>query len=224
MPVTIPLRGFLAPYPRALDTQNPQLIPSMDFPSTSGLGGTIDVMTPAKYLATYPRVDGTVTLTIGGTITNLDTITLKFTNAIIPAIGSSPQGAYSMAAYTVVTADTVATVADGLEALINQDANLAAMGIYAVKAGTSNGARLVIHQGGPVANFTTVSATITGGATETATFGNSGVLAGGSGPIVPTETFHWSYNGTQQNFWYGKPQNVDSGFLASLIAGQAPIQ
>jgi hypothetical protein len=223
MPNTIPLRGFLAPYPRSLDAQNPQLIPSMDYPSSSGSGGTLDVLTPAKYLTTFARTDATVTLTITGSITNLDTIALTFTNAIIPAIGVQAAGAYKTAAYTIVTADTTTTIADALESLINLDANLSALGIYATKAGTSNATRLIIRQSGPVGNSTTVTAQITGGATETATFGNAGVMASGAGPIIPTETFHWSYNGTQLNFWYAKPQNVDSGLLAALIAGGAPI-
>ena len=220
MPAAIPLRGTL--YLKALDTQNPQLYPSMDFPSSSG-AGTLDVMAPSRYLTTYPRVDATVTCTIGGSITNLDTIALTFTNAIIPAIGAQTAGAYKTAAYTIVTADTTTTVADALESLINLDANLSALGIFAVKAGTSNATRLIIHQSGPVGNSTTVTSTITGGATETTTFGNSGVMAGGSGPIIPIASFPFSYNGQTFHFDYGKPQNVDSGLLAALITSVRPI-
>lgn len=221
MPIGVPLRGTL--YLKALDAQNPQLIPSMDFPSSSGAGATLDVMAPSKYLATYPRVDATVTCTVGGTITNNDTVKLTFTNAIIPAIGSQNGGAYQTAAYTIVTADTTTTVADALESLINLDPNLSALGIYATKAGTSNPARVIIRQSGPIGNSTTVTAQVTGAATETFTFGNSGVMAGGSGPIVPIADFKFSYNGTILNFWYAKPQNVGSDLLAALITGDAPI-
>lgn len=220
MPVGVPLRGSL--WLRGLDTQNPQLTPNTDYPASSG-SGTLDVLAPSKYLSTYPRTDATVTMTIGGTITNLDTIALTFTNAAIPVIGAQVGGLYKTAAYTVVTADTVATVADALESLVNLDANLSALGIYATKAGTSNGARVILRQSGPVGNSTTVTSTVTGAATETTTFGNSGVMASGTGPIVPIANFSFSYGGQVFNFQYGKPQNVDSGMLASMIAQKAPI-
>lgn len=221
MPISVPLRGTL--YLKAMDAQNPQLIPSMDFPSSSGAGGTLDVLAPSQYLATYPRTDATVTLTIGGTITNLDTVKLTFTNAIIPAIGAQAAGAYTTAAYTIVTADTTATVSDALESLVNLDPNLQALGIFATKAGTSNGTRVILRQSGPIGNSTTVTSVRTGGLTTTTTFGNAGVMASGTGPIVPIANFKFSYNGTMLNFWYAKPQTVDSGLLAALIAGGAPI-
>lgn len=220
MPTGIPLRGTLSL--RANDAQNPQLLPSMDYPVSSGQG-TIDVSAPSKYLATYGRTDATVTLTVGGSITNLDTVKLTFTNAIIPAIGAQNKGVYQTAAYTIVTADTTSTIADGLESLINLDPNLSALGIYATKAGTSNATRLIIRQSGPVGNSTTVTAQVTGAATETFTFGASGVATGGAGPIVPIAGFSFSYNGQMFQFNYGKPQNVDSGLLAALIAQGMPI-
>lgn len=226
MPIGVPLRGYLAPYPRALDAQNPQLIPSMDYPSSSGgtagvSGSTLDVLAPSKYLAQYPRTDATVNLTVGGSITNTNTVIVTFTNAIIPAIGAQAAGAYAMPTYTVVTADSTATVADGLEKIINLDPNLSAMGIYATKAGTSLPLVVQIRQSGPIGNSTTVSAAVTG--TITASFNNSGVMASGAGPIVPTESFKFAYNGIMMTFWYGKPQNVDSGLLAALVAAGAPI-
>ena len=219
MPLSIPLRGTL--WLKALDAQNPQLYPSMDFPSSSGVG-TLDVLAPSKYLSTFPRTDATVTLTVGGTITNLDTVKLTFTNTIIPAIGSQSAGAYQTAAYTVVTADTTTTVADGILNVINLDANLAALGIYATKGGTSQAAQVVIRQSGPVGNSTTVTAQKTG-STETYTFGNSGVMASGAGPIVPQASFAFTYNGQMFHFDYGKPQNVDSGLLAALVAQGMPV-
>lgn len=220
MPVAVPLRGSL--YLRALDSQNPQLTPAMDFPSSSG-AGTLDVLAPSRYLTSYPRVDATVTLTIGGTITNLDTVAITFTNTIIPVIGAQVGGLYKTAAYTVVTADTTTTVADAIESLVNLDPNLSALGIYATKAGTSNASRVVLRQSGPIGNSTTVTATVTGAATETMTFGNSGVMASGSGPVVPIANFQFSYGGQVFNFQYGKPQNVDSGMLASMVSQRMPI-
>lgn len=221
MPIAVPLRGTL--YLQPLDGQNPQLIPSLDYPSSTGAGGTVDVLAPSKYLAAFPRTDATVTLTIGGTITNLDTIRLRFANPIIPAIGAQAADLYQTAAYTIVTADTTTTVADALESLVNLDPNLQALGIYATKAGTSNASRLILRQSGPIGNNTTVTAVVTGAATETATFGASGVMAGGTGPVIPIANFKFSYNGTMSNFWYAKPQNVGSDMLAAMISQGVPI-
>lgn len=224
MPVGVPLRGTL--YLKALDAQNPQLIPSMDFPSSSaGAAGvsspTLDVLAPSKYLSTFPRTDATVTLTVGGTITNGNTVILTFSNAIIPVIGAQGPDTYSPPTYTVVTADTTATVADGIMNIINLDPNLQALGVYATKGGTSLPLQVVIRQSGPIGNFTTVSAAVTG--TITATMGNAGVMAGGAGPIIPIADFKMAYNGTVQNFWYAKPQNVGSDMLSAMITAGVPI-
>ena len=127
MPAFIPLRGFQTL--GAQDVQNPHLLPLMDVAVNSGQG-TLDVMNPYRYLTTYPRVDGTVTILVGGSITNLDTVKLNF------ASGTFSGGTYSTAAYTIVTADTTTTVAEQLVILIQNDATLSAHGIYGELTGT----------------------------------------------------------------------------------------
>lgn len=211
LPVMLPVRGTLG----ALDTQNPNLLPLMDVPVSSGQG-TMDVMSPAKFLATYPRVDATGNVTVGGTITNLDTVKLTFTSGIFPG------GSYTTAAYTVVTADTTTTIAEQLQALVANDPVLSAAGIVAELAGTSLPAQVNFFAPGPVGNTIVVSAVKTG-TTETYTFAAGGALAGGSGPIIPTAAFAFSYNGVTINFLYGQPRNVGSDMVAAMVAQARPI-
>ena len=211
-PTVIPLRGTLG----AMDAQNPTLLPLMDMAVNSGQG-TLDVMSPTRYLAQFPRASAAVTCTVSGTITNLDTVKLKFTSNFFAG------GSYTTAAYTIVTADTLATIAGQLDDLVDTDPVLAGLGVSGLMTGNTNPNQMSVTWNGPVGNFVTVSAIVTGAQTEVFTFGNSGVLAGGSGPIIPTANFAFSYNGTVVNFQYGKLVNVDSGLLAALVSQGRPI-
>jgi hypothetical protein len=210
-PTLIPLRGTLG----AQDAQNPQLLPLMDRSSSSGAGGTLDHMTPSQYLTAFPRTSGSATITIGGSITNLDTTTLTFTGGIFSG------GSYTTAAYTIVTADTTATVMSKTIDAINNDSVLATSGISAEPVGTGSPLVLTVNASGPAANGVVITANRTGASTTTYTV--SGALAGGSGPIIPTANFSFSYNGCQLNFLYGQPVNVGSDLLAVLIAQDRPI-
>lgn len=156
--------------PGVLDPRNPTLLPQFDVP-TVGKNGTVGLSSPAQFLSDNPRVDATANATIGGTRTNADTVVLTITGGTLPA------GAIALT-YTVVTADTTTTIAEGLADLINSSAACQAAGIYAEMAGTSFAAVLVVHAPGPVGNFMTLSSSVTGSATETV------VLGQGSTPIT----------------------------------------
>lgn len=212
-PTVIPLRGSLG----ALDTQNPNLLPLMDMSFSSGAGGTLDAMSPAKYLATNPRVNGSLSITVGGSITNLDTVALRFTSPLFPG------GVYTTAPYTIVTADTTQTVAQALDDMIDNDVVLASLGMSGELQGTGSPLQVNVLSNGPISNGVTVTAVKTGAGTITLTFGNSGVIAGGSGPIIPTAGFSFSYNGCTINFQYGKPVIVGSDLLAQLVSQGRPV-
>jgi hypothetical protein len=111
-------------------------------------------------------------ITIGGTITNNDTIVATFTNPNLP-------GGSEAVTIPVVTADTTTTLAAKLAAAINADTNLAGLAITAssvaavvtvqfpsVAPGESNS-----YTGPPLANTTQISTAVTGGASETAVVG-----------------------------------------------------
>lgn len=211
-PTVIPLRGSLG----ALDTQNPNLLPLMDLAMSSG-NGTLDAMSPAKYLASNPRVNATLSITVGGSITNLDTVALRFTSPLFPG------GVYTTAPYTIVTADTTQTVAEALDDMIDNDIVLTSLGMSGELQGTGAALQVNLLANGPVSNGVTVTAVKTGAGTITLTFGNSGVIAGGSGPIIPTSGFSFSYNGCTINFQYGKPVVIGSDLLAQLVAQGRPV-
>ena len=213
-PTMLPLRGFATLGPQ--DAQNPNLLPLMDIAVSSGQG-TVDVMSPSRYLQNFPRADATVTCTVGGSVTNGDTVKLVFTT------GAFSGGSYTTAAYPIVTADTTTTIAEQLVDLVASDANLAAHGVTAQLTGTGAATQVVLHWGGPVGNYCTVSTVVTGSATEIFTFGNSGTMAGGSGPIVPIAGFSFSYSGVLVNFQYGKLVTVGGDMLAQLVSQGRPI-
>lgn len=118
----------------------------------------------------------TYTVTVGGTITNLDVATLTFTAALL---NTGTEAVH----YNIVTADTTTTIAAGLAAAINADAALKALGITATSAAaiiTVNWPSAApVSQPGqqssptnpPFANSVSIAGSVTGGATETLTVG-----------------------------------------------------
>lgn len=130
------------------------------------------------------------TITIGGTITNGDTVTATFTNPGLPTAGES-------VTVPVVTADTTTTIAAKMAAAINADAALNALGITATSAvavvtvtfpsiapGTGSAGAP------PTANFTGIVGSKSGGATETITIAN-----GSNGSITGMPAAITSVNG-----------------------------
>lgn len=211
LPVSMPVRGSLGP----LDTQNPMLQPLMDVSSSSG-SGTLDYMSPAKYLATYPRVDATTNITVGGTVATGDTFALVFTG------GTLPGGSYTTATYTAVSADTAATMAGQIQSMVASDTILTGAGIVAEMTGAATPDRVNIFAPGPIGNTLTMSVVQTTGSV-TYTLANGGVMTGGSGPVIPTAAFSYSYNGVTINFLYGQPRLIGADMMAQLVAQRRPI-
>jgi hypothetical protein len=121
-------------------------------------------------------------LTIGGSVTASDVITLTFANANLA-------GGTEAVAYTAHGGDTTTTIATALAAAINADANLKALGF----AATSNAAVVTvtfpsIPQSGELlspsspgsSNATRITSSVSGSATETIaiTAGSNGTLLG----------------------------------------------
>lgn len=182
-------------------------------------GNQIGYQSPEAYLAANPRNDATDSVTIGGTVTTGDTVELTLTNALFPG------GAVSVT-YTVLAADTVTTIAAALAALIANNQICRAFGISASVGGTNDAVITVAHNG-PVGNFTVGTSTLSGGATETATWANSGAFSGGSGPVVPLATFSAfpevaGATRTMQ-FIYGRPVTIDRSVLSTLNAAGLPL-
>ncbi len=201
----------------ATQTFDPYLLPR--WYGAVAMGSQIGYQSPEAFLAANPRSDATGSVTIGGAVTAGDTIELTLTNAVLPG------GSVSVT-YTVLAADTVTTIAAALAGLIAANQTCRAFGISASVGGT-NDAVITVAYGGPVGNFTVGTSTLSGGATETATWASSGAFSGGSGPVVPLATFNAfpEVAGATHTmeFIYGRPVSIDAGILATLNAAGLPL-
>lgn len=117
-------------------------------------------------------VNASVTLTIAGTMTVGNTVSLTFTNALLPAL----VGGVGLGAIAVVSGDTATLLAARIAAAITANTKIP------LTATNASGV-VTIVQPGMVGNSTTVSVALSSGATVTAALANSGALAGGSGGI-----------------------------------------
>jgi len=199
--------------PGVADFRNPTLIPNFDRSVASG-AGTVDHQSPAVFLANNPRVDATLSLVVGGTITNGNTPAITITCAALP-------GGSITFTYPVVTADTTTTVAEGFAKLINDSATAQNEGIYADLGGTGAGTTLVIHYGGPVGNQATLSSATLGTITLTP---SSGSFSGGSGPVMAMNNFTYAApGGSVQNYWYGQMYNLGNDLIAAMVRDGMPI-
>lgn len=211
----LPLHGT----PDVLSQTNPTLVPDTDTPVAVGANTTL--LSPQDFAAAYPRAAASATATLGGSATSGDTVTITATNPIFanPALGGAANGAVAIG-YTAVGGDTLATIAEALAQLFNADAGLKAAGFSA----SVHGAVITFDHDGPVGNFTVLTKTLSGGATETVTFAPvSGRLTGGDGPVYAFNNFQYAQGGQMLNFRYGQPMFVDTPLLTALVNDAEPI-
>jgi len=124
--------------------------------------------------------DSSRLLTIAGTVTPGDILELLITD------NSTFTGTEFV---TTVAGDTTATIASKFAALINEDIALAPHSVHA----TNLGGLLVITQPGAAGLSTSVSALLSGGATET--IGNAGALTGGVNDALTFENMDNTVSG-----------------------------
>ena len=217
-----PLFPLQGPISSDVPTQarNPTLVPNFGIAVANN--GVVSNESPARFLVDNPRTDATVIATIGGSATNTNTVTLTVKNGVLASsyFGATTSGQVSWT-YTVGASDSLTNIAEGLAVLISDDPVSQLLGLRADAAG----AVLTLHHSGPVGNFSTVSRTLSGGATETVTFTPSGGAFGsGDGPIIPVSNFDWCTGGGQiLNFWYGRPVFVGYSELALMVSQGMPI-
>lgn len=157
-----PTEGLWLPA-RFAKTGSIELAGSMSTVSVSLLG-TNQLADPLNQMA----------LTVGGTITTGDIVTIKATNTNLP-------GGSASVAYTVVGGDTTTTIGAALSALMNASLGMTAIGVTAQAAAgviTASFPSIFANDGtngsnyatgaGP-ANITTFTASVSGAATETVT-------------------------------------------------------
>lgn len=212
MPTAVPNN---APLPGSvnINRQNPTLVPNVDKPVA--INGLVTLKSPAGFVKLFPRANASITVTVGGTANPTDVLSLIFTSGLLGAFGNPVT-----VSYTVGGSDDLEHIAEGLADAVNNNALLQSFGVYADAAGDV----ITIYWPGPGGNFCTLTKSIVGSTDETLTLNPvSGVLAGGSGPVIPFANFSFSFAGIVTAYWIGKPTNVAYNVLAALIAQGKPI-
>ena len=135
--------------------------------------GQLVSITDANSNVTTLTYTGTSSATIGGSKTTGNTLTITVHDAGL-------SGGQKSKTYTVLSGDTLATIAAGLAALINGDSALQTIGVSASSAST------LITLTSTSVNVTTYSESTSGGATETITLGANtyGYLTQIDGPLA----------------------------------------
>ena len=116
--------------------------------STSTSGGATETMTFGIFQ------NGTENATVGGTKTTGDVLTLTVHDAAL-------SGGQEAVTYTVLTGDTLTSIATGLKSAINADSHLSTLGVTATSAST------VVSINSISTNVTSYTESLSGGATET---------------------------------------------------------
>lgn len=193
-------------------------------------GGTITVAVGSESPTTIVSgwaYKATRTATVGGTVTASETVSITFTNANLPGGDTTVQ-------YTVQGGDNEQAVAAGLEAAIDGNSELQAAGITASSAAgvvtisipaTLHNTLTLSKQDGANTTLTldaapTETVTVSGNPTETATVG---AFTGGSGPIIPIDTFSYVFGNALVEFRAGHPVLVPADLLAAMLADGLPI-
>ena len=183
---------------------------SYDLPLAVG-NGSLERRDPIQAEALMKQVAAAGTVTIGGTETDGDTLTLTFTDQQLPG-GSH--------AVHVVTAgsETLSQIATDFKNAINNDTLLAGLGYVA----TSLAAVLTVKPiPGPLGNFMTMAFTKSGGATETGTVVQP---KGGSGYIVPQQDAEVVVNGSLLKLKYGEPRLLGYNTLKTILAAGVSVK
>ena len=195
------------------NSQSPTLLPNFSLQSGSNGRGMLK-LGPAQFLATYPRVNSTATVTVGGTAASGDVATLTLTNPVWnnPNLGIT-NGTVSVS-YTLTGTDTLESVAEELTTLLNDSA----AGPFILA--TAIGDVVTISWPGPVGNFTTLAETVTGALTLTL---SGSKLSGGSGPTYVWDNFRWTSRAQVSDYYMGNFY-VLSGNLYGIVQGAQPVQ
>lgn len=164
-----------------------QVVPISSY-STSVSGSS-----PTETLTAGTNTDGNVSITVGGTVTTGDVLSISVFN-------TSLSNGEETVSYTVLSGDTTSTIATGLKAAINADTHLQSLGLNA----TTSGAVIAIA----VTGTTFTQSSTGGGATVTLGFNNAGnttAAIGGtpaSGNTITVTVHNPALSGGQESATY----------------------
>ena len=184
---------------------------SAGFTATSALGVvTISWPSSLQSVVITPAINGATILTIGGSITATDVLTLKVLDSGLP-------GGQIALPYTVQGGDTTTTIATALKNAVNANTLLAAAGITA----TSSAAVVTLKS--VSANQTTYTKTNNVGATETMVFtgGPTELVASARVPSIQLQIVPFPGGGNVETYagLSGVPANFPAAAAAALSSG-----
>jgi hypothetical protein len=188
--------------------QNPTLLPNFNQPSV--LGPVVTSLSPSQLLAANVRVAASLALTLSSSVADDDVLNVVLSN------NNLPDGSLTFS-YTTNGADTLATLAENLAALVNSNLVAQAYGIYA----TSLDGVLTLNVPGEVGNSASVTTSVSPGS-EVFT-PSSGDLTGGSGMMIPLSNFSASVGLNILNLRQGQPVLLDSTTVANLVASGCAV-
>lgn len=170
------------------------------------LGYSVESVPDSVVDANEPRVVGTGTVTVAGSVVNGDVLSLTLTSALFSG------GTHAVTA-TAATSDTDSICAEKLANSINNDATLQSFGAYA----TALAAVLTIHWPGPLGSFVTFALTSTG-----SEGGTDVQITGGSGPVIATADTRFGLGNQIVSVRKNRRYSFDAYNLAAIVAGGTP--
>lgn len=170
------------------------------------INGSISRKDEAGMAALMPRVNGTGSVTLSGTVATSDIVSIRFASAIFPSTISIP--------VTCSVGETLTSLATKLCAAIMANATLRAAGLTCSVDPTVVG-KINFVWPGPLGTFVTISGIASPGAEGFAYV----QISGGSGPVIPIEDFQFMNNGSVVRLFYQRRIQLDAITLANLVAG-----
>lgn len=190
------------------NAQNPTLLPNFSQYSSAGLVSI--AQSPAQRLLATPRVAASDVGTLTTDPTDADVLTLTVSNPVLPS------GSFSVS--ITAASDTVITAAAKLASAITSSLVAMAYQIYGTSVGDDT---FTVNELGPVGNYSTLSFGSTG--STTCAFASSGVMSGGSGPVIPFLNFNSSQGLVNLKFAQGNVYDLAPATVADLVQSGSPV-
>lgn len=176
------------------------------------INGQLVALTPDELLTKAARSMASLTITVGGSATEDDELTVNINSNLLPG--------GKVAVTVVVDADdTLIVLAQKISKELADNAVLQSSGVVAY----SVDAVVTVKWPGLIGNTVTCTTALSGGATATLTRSNSGNFTSGAGPVIPFSNFNFMFNGQVIQFEAGKPQEITQALANLLVADKSPV-
>lgn len=175
------------------------------------VSGQVLVETPSDFLTRYARALASITITISGTLATNDQLRVSVNLPALP-------GGSLVKTVVLASGDTATAAAQKIAKALNDDALLRAYGCYA----NSLAGVVTFYWPGPLGNNVSLTQSVPVGV-GVISLGNSGKMAGGSGPVIPVQMFNFGVEGQSLHFQAGIPKLVGDNVVAAMAKASSPI-